>query len=242
MFRYWTIETGLLLYLFGIAAWMMWQTGGAAVDVDKAWTWLSSVREWEDWGSTVFSLTLIAIFALPVVLYWTLQFRGSRRVSFWLVAVLSLGPQLPAVLAYNRVDWLSFWKYPMFTTDIPQPIVGLLLLVSLLALATLQRTSDLRGLSTRHHKLGLDSEDHALLVKSEALVLAAIVGAALGITGILMAMGMMLSGLGGSLETFPWMVVCVGALTLMLLAAIIALWVRGLNSSQSTQKKNIDWG
>lgn len=31
--RYWAIETGLLLYLFGMAAWMMWQTGGAAVDI-----------------------------------------------------------------------------------------------------------------------------------------------------------------------------------------------------------------
>lgn len=238
MFRFWAIETGLLLYLFGIAAWMLWQTGGAAVDVDKGWAWLSLVREWENWGSTVFFLILAAFFALPLVLYWTLQIRGSRRVSFWLVVVLSLGPQLPAVLAYNRVDWLSFWKYPMFTTDIPQPVVGLLLLVSLLMLATLQRTADLRGLSTRLEKLGLDSRDHGLLVKGEALALAAMAGAALGITGILMAMGMFLSGLGGSLERFPWMVVCVGAATLMLLAAAMALWLRGLGPSQSAQDNN----
>ena len=240
MFRYWTIETGLLLYLFGMAAWMLWQTGGAAVDIEKGWAWLSSVREWEDWGSTVFSLVVAAIFALPVGLYWALQFRGKRRVSFWMVVVLALGPQLPSALAYNRVDWLSFWKYPMFTTEIPQAIAGLLLLVSLLVLAALQRTADLRSLSRRLEKLGLDSKDHAMLVKSEALALAAVVGAALGATGILLVMGMILSGLGGSLGSFPWMVVCVGAATLMLLAAIMALWVRGLGPSPSTQKENRD--
>ena len=233
MFRFWLIETGLLLYLFGIAGWMMWQTGGAAVDVEKGWAWLSRVRAWEDWGSTVSSLVMVAIFVLPVGLYWALQARGRRRVSFWLVIVLALLPQMPAVLAYNRVDWLSFWKYPMFTTQIPQIIAGLLLLVSLLALATLHRTADLRHLSKKLKELGLDSKDQGLLVRSEALVLAAIVGVALGITGGLLVVGMALSELGGFLEQSPWLVVVVGTVAILLLATIMAIWVRRLGLSAS---------
>ena len=50
MVRFWILETALLGYLIGVAGWMIWQTGGAAVDVEKGWEWLLEIREWEDWA------------------------------------------------------------------------------------------------------------------------------------------------------------------------------------------------
>ena len=158
MVRFWILETALLGYLIGVAGWMIWQTGGAAVDVEKGWEWLLEIREWEDWGSTVFSLILAAIFGIPIGLYWVFQARGMHRVSFWLACIAALAPQMPAALSYNQVDWLSFWKYPMFTTEIPQYLVALLILVSLLLLTALHRTADLRRLKGKLAELRLEKQ------------------------------------------------------------------------------------
>lgn len=220
------VETGLLVYLFGMAAWVIWQTGGAAVDIDKGWEWISDVQEWEDWGSTVFALILAAIVLVPIGLYWGLQARGKHRVSFWMVSTLALAPQMPAALSFNRVDWLSFWKYPMFTTTIPQSVVALLLLVSLLILLVLHRAGDLRRLREKLSELGLERKERGLVVRNEALILGAIAAANLGITGALLTAGMALSELGDPLEQSPWPVVSIGAVAILLLAVIMALWVR----------------
>ena len=220
------VETGLLVYLFGMAAWVIWQTGGAAVDIDKGWEWISDIQEWEDWGSTVFALILAAIVLVPIGLYWGLQARGNHRVSFWMVSTLALAPQMPAALSFNRVDWLSFWKYPMFTTTIPQSVVALLLMVSLLALLVLHRAGDLRRLREKLSELGLERKERGLVVRNEALILGAIAAASLGITGALLTAGMALSELGGPLEQSPWPVVSIGAVAILLLAVIMALWVR----------------
>ena len=220
------IETVLLIYLFGMAGWTMWQTGGAAVDVEKGWDWLLGIRTWEDWGNTVFSLILIAILVLPIALYWVLQVRERHWVSFWLVSILALAPQMPAALSYNQIDWLSLWRYPMFTTELSGPVVVLLLLVSLLLLAGLHRTADLRRLNTRLTSMGLDRKERQLVVRNEGLVLAAAAGASLAITGVLLAAGIGLAQLGGPVEASPWPVISVGAVVLALLAMAVALWLR----------------
>ena len=226
MARFWIVETALLAYLFGMGGWVMWQTGGAAVDVEKGWEWLLEIREWKDWGTMVFSLVLAAILVLPIGLYWALQARKKHRVSFWLVSILALAPQMPAALSYNRVDWLSFWKYPMFTTDIPQPVVGLLLLVSLLLLAALHRAGDLRRLTGKLAELRLESSERGLLVRNESLVLGAVTGGSLLITGALLAVGMGVSQLGGPLGKSPWPVLSIGVAAMALLSMVVALWLR----------------
>ena len=232
MVRFWIVETALLGYLLGVAGWMIWQTGGAAVDVEKGWEWLLEIREWEDWGSTVFSLVLAAIFGLPIGLYWVVQARGMQRVSFWLACIVALAPQLPAALSYNRVDWLSFWKYPMFTTEIPQYMVALLLLVSLLLLAALHRTADLRRLKGKLAELRLESDEQGVVVRNEALVLGAVAGGSLGITGALLMVGMGVSQLGGTLGQSPWPVVSIGVAVMVLLAMVVALWLRLVGTAQ----------
>ena len=220
------VETALLVYLFGMAGWMMWQTGGAAVDVEKGWEWLAGIRDWEDWGNTVFSLILVAMFTVPIALYWVLQAREKHWASFWLVSILALAPQMPAALSYNQIDWLSLWKYPMFTTEISGPVVVLLLLVSLLLLAGLHRVADLRRLSAKLEGMGLDSRERQLVVRNEGLVLGAVAGASLAITGALLAAGIALAQLGGPVEASPWPVISVGAVVLALLAMVVAQWLR----------------
>ena len=232
MVRFWILETALLGYLIGVAGWMIWQTGGAAVDVEKGWEWLLEIREWEDWGSTVFSLILAAIFGIPIGLYWVFQARGMHRVSFWLVCLAALAPQMPAALSYNQVDWLSFWKYPMFTTEIPQYLVALLLLVSLLLLTALHRTADLRRLKGKLAELRLESREQGVVVRNEGLVLGAVAGGSLGITGTLLMVGMGVSQFGGTLGQSPWPVVSIGAAVMALLAMVVALWLRQVGAAQ----------
>ena len=232
MVKFRIVETALLGYLIGIAGWMIWQTGGAAVDVEKGWEWLLDIREWEDWGSTVFSIVLAAIFGVPIALYWAFQVRGMHRLSFWLVCIVALAPQMPAALSYNRVDWLSFWKYPMFTTDIPQYLVAMLLLVSLLVLAALHRTADLRRLKGKLAELRLEGGEQVVVVRNEGLVLGAVAGGSLAITGALLLVGMGVSQFGGALGQSPWPVVSIGAAVMALLAMVVALWLRRGGAAQ----------
>ena len=230
MLPFWVLETVLLAYLFWMAGWVMWQTGGAAVDVDKGWQWLLDIREWEDWGTTVLALIVGAIVVLPIGLYWALQARQKHWASFWLVSILALAPQMPAALSYNRVDWLSFWKYPMFTTEIPQLLAAFLLLVSLLLLIGLQRAGDLRRLGAKLAELRLDGSERALVVRNEGLVLGALTVASLLITGVLLAAGMGLSQVGGPLGESPWPVLSIGVAVVALLAAVVAQWLRRVGS------------
>lgn len=231
------LETALLAYLFGMGGWMLWQTGGAAVDVDKGWEWLLEIREWEDWGPMVFTLILAAIFVLPIGLYWILQFRRRHRISFWLVSVLALAPQMPAALSYNRVDWLSFWKYPMFTTEIPQPVVGFLLLISLLVLAVLHRAGDLRRWKKKLAELRLEGGEQRLVVRNEGFVLGGVLGLSLAMTGALLLTGLGFSQFGGALEESPWPVLTIGIGVIALLAMVVALWVRRVDQFSETPQE-----
>ncbi len=204
----------------------MWQTGGTAVDVDKGWRWLLDIREWEDWGPTVFALIVAAILVLPIGLYWALQARQKHWASFWLVSVLVLAPQMPAALSYNRVDWLSFWKYPMFTTELSQPVVMFLLLASLVLLVGLQRAGDLRRLGAKLAQLRLDGSERALIVRNEGLVLGVLAIASLFVTGALLTAGMGLSQVGGPLRGSPWPVLSIGVVVVALFAVVVTLWLR----------------
>ena len=233
VFPFWILETGLLVYLFGMAGWVMWQTGGAAVDVDKGWQWLSDIREWEDWGTTVFALIMTAIFVLPIGLYWALQACRKHWASFWLVSVLALAPQMPAALSYNQVDWLSFWKYPMFTTEIPQFLAAFLLLASLLLLIGLQRVGDLRRLGAKLAELRLDGSERASVVRNEGLVLGALTVASLLVTAVLLTAGVGFSQLGRPLGESPWPVLSIGVAVVALLAMVIAQWLRRIGSGQA---------
>ena len=224
------VETALLVYLFSIAIWMMWQTGGAAVDIEEGWGWLLGIRNWEDWGDTVFSLILAAIFVLPIAFYWVLQARERHWASFWLVSILALAPQMPASLSYNQIDWLSLWRYPMFKTEISGPVVVLLLLVSLVLLVGLHRAADLRRLSSKLADMGLNNSERTLVVRSEGIVLGVVAGWSLAITGVLLVAGIALAQVGGPIKASPWPVISVGAGVVALLAMTVALWLRNPGS------------
>ena len=147
--RFVAIESLLLVCLLALTGYVFWETLGVELGLDRVWASLKAAQEPDSWQSTLLTLAAIGVCCLPIIGYWVLQWVGMTRVSFWLVTLAALLPQVPALLAYNRLDWPSFWVGPLFSTELSQVMVGLLFLLSLVLLVTLHRTGDLRRLQGR---------------------------------------------------------------------------------------------
>ena len=81
-------------------------------------------------------------------------------------------------------------------------------------------------------ELRLENSEQAVVVRNEGLVLGAVAGGSLGITGALLMVGMGVSQFGGTLGQSPWPVVSVGVAVMALLAMVVALWLRQVRVTQ----------
>ena len=174
----------------------------------------------------IFYLALFVLCCAPIIVYWSLQLVGKTRLAFWFVTLAALLPQLPALLAYNRLDWPSFWVGPLFSTGLSQVTVGLLFLLSLVLLVTLHRTGDLRRLQGRLNASNLEASERGQVITGEVLVLGGLVGVSLVVTALLLAGGLAVAQMNDLLAHSPWTVLTIGGMALLLLAGFLSLWLR----------------
>ena len=193
--------------------------------MDRVWASLKAAQEPDSWQSTLLTLAAIGVCCLPIIGYWVLQWVGMTRVSFWLVTLAALLPQLPAALAYNRLDWPSFWVGPLFSTELSQVMVGLLFLLSLVLLVTLHRTGDLRRLQGRLNARRLGSLERSQVVTGEVVALGGLVGASLAVTALLLSGGVAVAQMSDLLARSPWTVLTIGGVALLLMGGFLSLWL-----------------
>ena len=81
-------------------------------------------------------------------------------------------------------------------------------------------------------ELRLENSEQGVVVRNEGLVLGAVAGGSLSITGALLMVGMGVSQFGGTLGQSPWPVVSIGVAVMALLAMVVALWLRQVGAAQ----------
>ncbi len=168
---------------------------------------------------------------VPVAGYLALQIAGATRVAFWALVLVVLLMQAPAVLSYNRLDWLAFGEMPSLPTGLFQAAVGGLFLLSLVLLVTLHRTDDLRRLSRKLSTMNLSAGGQRQVVAGELTAVAGLVAGSLGVMAILGLVGVGLGRMDQLLLRSPWTVLSVGGTAVFLMAVFLSLWLRTRRSS-----------
>lgn len=224
MARLLIVESMLLACLLFVAGFALWETLGTALGMDRVWHSLVEMRQSGNQDFVLFLLVVLAVCGLPMAVYWTLQFFRMTRLSFWIVTLAALAPQMPAALSHNRLDWPSFWSVPWFTTGLSELTVALIFLASLAMLVALHRIGELRRLRSRLASLRLDRREQERVVSSELLVLTALVGGVLALTAGLFAAGAFISRAEVVFDLPPWGVLTIGTAAILLVAAALSLW------------------
>ena len=222
MSRFLVVESLLVASLLSLAGYVFWQSLG----VETLWSDQQQVQELGLWGLPPFVTVVVGICCLSVVLYWLFQWRRMTTLSFWMVALAVFLPQGPAVLAHNHLDWASFLGEPSSSPELPQVTVGVLFLLSLALLATLNRVSELRRLTGTLRTLRLDGGEQGTFIASEILTLIGLVGLSLFVTAMLLSAAAALARMNNLLAHSPWTVLTIGAAALLMVTAFLHLWLR----------------
>ena len=209
-----------------LAGYVFWETLGAILGLEQVWHNLIEARESGSSDFALFLLVLFAICCLPIAVYWTMQYFGMTRLSFWTMTLAALIPQLPAVLSFNQLDWPSFWTGAWSATGLSQFTVAGLFLASLFLLISLHRVGEIRRLKARLSGLRLDVPDQERVIANELLVLGGLIGSALVLTLLLLSLGVGIAQMQALLMLTPWTVLTVGVAAILLLAAVFSVWVR----------------
>ena len=231
MVRFIVVESLILSGLLFISGYVFWETLASTLGVDNWPTRLvESERGWVG-GTALLWLAVGGAVGIPVAGYLALQIAGATRLAFWALALVVLLLQAPAVLSYNRLDWLAFGEMPSLPTGLSQAAAGGLFLLSLVLLVTLHRTDDLRRLNGKLSTMNLRAGDQRQVVTGELVTLAGLVAGSLGVMAILGLVGMALGQMDQLLLRSPWTVLSVGGTAVFLMAVFLSLWLRTRRSS-----------
>lgn len=215
-------ETLLLAGLLLLAGFVVWDSGPALGLPEDRWlTWLTGLFP------GLFSLQVLALVALLLVAYWTLQVLGHGQLSFWLMAGLVILPHAVPVWGHNQLAWYEL-------LGLQAELVGersllydaALLLAGLAGVVTLHRITGLRALDRRMAMQGVGSVDRGRVLKSEALLLAGLLSAGLSLAVGVVLVAAILGRYDEILAGSTWAVGAVGAGAALLLALTLLLWRR----------------
>ena len=226
MSRFLVVESLLLAALLSLAAYVFWESLGATLGLDTLWRGQLETQESGTWGISPLMVLIAGICCIPIILYWLLQCMGMATRSFWMVTLAVLLLHGPAVLAHNQLDWASFWRGPSSSPELSQMTVGVLFLLSLVLLVTLQRVAELRRLRGRLNGLGLESGEQGRFIASEILALVGLVASSIFVTAVLVTVAATLTRLDDLLVHSPWTVLTIGAAALLMVTAFLHLWLR----------------
>ena len=222
MSRFLVVESLLLASLLSLAGYVFWESPGAdTLKGDQL-----QAQELGGLGIPPFVTVVAGICCLLVVLYWLFQWLRMTTLSFWMVTLAVLLPQMPTVFAHNHLDWVSLLGGPTSSTELSQVTVGALFLMSLALLATLLRVSELRRLAGRLRTLRLDSGEQGTFIGSEILTLVGLVGFSLFVTAVLVTVAATLTRFSNLLVQSPWTVLTIGATALIMVTVFLHLWLR----------------
>ena len=223
MVRFIAVESLLLGCLLFLAGYVFWESAGGGPG--EATSWLAPLAPGSGRG-VLLAAVVAGICAIPIILYWFLQWRGMTGGSFWMVTLAVLLLQAPAVLAHNHLNWVSFWRGPSPPPELSLVAAGGLFLLSLALLATLHRAAEIRRLRGRLETLHLESGEQHQVIASEVVTLAGLVGLSLVITAALLSVGAALAQLDNLMVRSPWTVLTFGATALFLVAGSLYLLLR----------------
>ena len=227
MIRFFVAEALLLAILVLLSCYLFLEPAGQVSGILFGLS--APAHRWD--MTVVVGVALCAFCALGAV-YGFLQRLGMPGLAFWMVALLVLFLQSPAVLAHNGIDWLwpgsSQWGSPR----LPATTTSGLLLLSLGLLLTLNRVSDLRRLAARLKYLGLEGSELKRVVSNAILAQSASLAFSLVVTVLLLVGGVALAGLDGWLVRFPWTVLTIGGVAMVLLGCSVYFALRFRNTEQ----------
>ncbi len=215
-------ETLLLAGLLLLAAFVVWDSGPALGLPENRWlTWLTG------FFPGLLSPQLLALLALLMAAYWTLQVLGHGQLSFWLVAGLVILPHAVPVWGHNQLAWYEL-------LGVQAELVGersllydaALLLAGLAGVVALHRVIGLRALDRRMAMQGVGSVDRGRVLKFEALLLAGLLAAGLSLAVGVVLVAALLGRYDEILAGSTWAVAAVGAGAALLLALTLLLWRR----------------
>ena len=234
MTRFIVVESFLLGCLFLIAAYVFRQSFPTIPGVAMLLEAAPGLQGSSPLGVSPFVAVIAGICILPIILYWVLQWMGKTERSFWMVTLLSLGLQFPAVLAHNQLDWALFWRAVKASPEMSQITIGSLFLVSLALLLALQRAAELRRLNGRLANLRLERGEQGQIIVSEVVVLAGLIGSTLVVTSALMLAAAGFARMGNLLGQSHWTVLAVGAAALFIIVAFLHFWLRMRRRTDAT--------
>ena len=179
--------------------------------------WLS------DFTTTTFTVAVL----MGLVAYWVLGILRTHLMAFWVLAVVSLALELPAVLSHNQLDWLFFFTGQRWLDPPASSLeVGFYFLITLAVLVLLYRTILLMDQERTVRRQGVDELEYRQIMLQQYLFIAGLTCGSLALTGGLVFLSTALGGVGNLLERSPWTVLTVGGLATLIISATLLYWIR----------------
>ena len=173
------------------------------------------------------SRELVLTVGLCGALYWALQVLGRNNFSFWLIALLVVLPQGPAIWAHNQLQWFHlFGIEASLETTHSQIWQAALFLASLVGLVALYRAMGLRRLDRQLKSQRTDDTDRSRIILFEGLMLVAMIAVGLLLAFSMVVVANALGKLDALLKWSPWGVLTVGSGATLLLVMTLVLWFR----------------
>ena len=220
------IESALLTGLLLLSAYVLWASLSVETVRQQGWVEVLSGRLPE-----YASLELGLAGVLCVAAYWILQVLGHTSTAFWLMTLLVILPQAPAIWSHNQLQWLpligmegtlnpthsQLWQAALFLGS----LVGLMVLYRLLGLRVLNRQLKLQG---------ANDEDRRRVMVAEALMLPCLTVVGLLLAFLIVIVANSLGKIDTLLQRSPWGVLTIGGGATLLLILTLAFWFRYRNA------------
>ena len=159
-------------------------------------------------------------------IYWAMQTLRRNQAAFWVLALLVILAQGPAIWAHNALEWSQFFGMEVTGESVRSLTRDTFwFLASLVGLMTLYRTMGLRRLDRLLLTRQLATSDRNALLLNEGIVL---IGLMLCATILAFLMVLAASSLGshqGMLSLPPWTVMTVGGNAAILFVCALFIWL-----------------
>lgn len=223
-------ESLLLAGLLLLAAYGLWNF--LSVEELQQYAWVDGLAErFPGYASRELALAV----PMCVVVYWGLHLLGVNSLAFWLMAVLIILPQGPAIWAYNQIEWFKFFGVePGLEVADPQLRQAAIFVVSLVGLVALYRAIGLRRLDRQLASQNADDADRQHIMLAEALMLVGLIAAGLLLTFLMVLAATALGRLDPLLDWSPWGVLSIGAAATLLLLLTLVFWFRPRESPEAS--------
>ncbi len=221
-------EAALVLLLMLLAAWQFWEWVAAPGQPGEPVSGTVAGKM-----PSIGSSHLIVGLLVSMAVYGLLQVLRRSELALWLLALLVILPQLPAVWSHNRLVWEKFMGVdtPMGMGHSPF-MAGLLFLLTLVGLLVLHRVIALRKLGRLLVARRVGDAERETILTNEAATMGGVVSVALAASVLLVLGGTVLGRAEWLTNAVPWTVVTIGGGASLLLLGFIAVFLRGVRTQE----------